>query len=158
MKLYIVFYHPKNPLNLLDVASIAAWKRAVLYVVARPGLDPSTLMREPPPRLQMKVVSSLEELAAELGDDTFYLVLETYGTTLLGEIELSSREKLAIVLGAEDYGIPPEAAGKLPQERMVVARIPSAVQGMSYNVASTLAMAIYEVERQRALAAKGGTP
>jgi len=126
--------------------------------VARPGLDPSMLIREPPPRLRMKILLSLEELAAELGDDVFYLVLETYGTVLLSEVDLSSMEKLALVLGAEDYGIPPEEVGKLPKERTVVARIPSTVQGMSYNVASTLAMAVYEVERQRALAPRGGTP
>lgn len=153
MKLAIIFYHPKNPLNLADVASLAASQRAPLYVVKRPGLDPAGLLRERPPRLELHFHDTLEEVATALGSGWGYIVLETYGDRLLHETPLPA-ERVALVVGAEDYGIPREEAAKLPEPK-VYARIPSAVYGMSYNVATTVAMALYEVKRR---AATGGTP
>ena len=106
------------------------------------------------------MADSLDEVVRMLPSDTFYVVLETYGLRFLHEAEIPLENHIAIVVGAEDYGIPEEAVAVIPEQSRVVARIPGAVQGMSYNVASTVAMAVYEVERRLAAGreARGGSP
>ncbi len=140
----IVFYHPKNPQNLLDVASIAAIRRVPLYVVKRPGQLYEIMQR---PGLHVEWLEDIEELRDHVQPEDMILVLETYGLRYLHETDLASAKRLWIVVGAEDYGIPPDEAARLPGRR-VVAKIPIAVQGMSYNVVVSLSIAVYEAERQ----------
>ena len=138
----IVFYHPKNPQNVADLASLAAHKRSRLFIVPRPGQEP------PVPSMvrgSVVVISDLAETGRYL-DKAVFLVLETYGVRYLHEVELDS-ECIVIVVGAEDYGVPRDELGKLPGP-YVIARIPVAVQGMSYNVVMSAAIAIYELERR----------
>ena len=138
----IAFYHPKNPQNVADLASLAAHKRSRLFIVPRPGQEP------PVPSMvrgSIVVISDLAEIGRYL-DRAGFLVLETYGVRYLHEVELSG-ECIVIVVGAEDYGVPKDELGKLPGS-YVIARIPVAVQGMSYNVVMSAAIAIYELERR----------
>lgn len=145
----IVFYHPKNPQNLSDVASIAASLRVPLYVVRRPGAQYSF---QAPPRARIIYVDDPSEVRG-LPEGTVFLVLETYALRYMNEVEIP--EKVALVVGAEDYGIPEKEAAKLPG-KVVTAKIPVAVMGMSYNVVVTVSMAVYEIKRRLAL--RGGSP
>jgi len=103
-----------------------------------------------PPRANLHLLNDVAELSSHLGN-AVYIVLETYGLMYIDEaVRLLSQNGdtgcIAVTLGAEDYGIPPEVAARLPG-RHVTAKIPTAVQGMSYNVVVSAAIALYEVER-----------
>ncbi len=139
-RVLIVFYHPKDPKNVEDIARVAAGVGAELVVVPRPGsrLEPSGYR-----------VASLEEVAEEL-KPCYRLLLETYGFHYLHEARIDCKTGcIALILGAEDYGVPRHVADVL--EPHVVARIPMAVEGMSYNVAASATMGLYEVVRRCAL-------
>lgn len=151
MEINVVFYHPKNPQNLHDVAALAASLRANLYVILRPGVDYKLEMLQYRARTRLKIVQSMAEAVNSIGD-AVYIVLETYGDRYLHEIEID-KDKVAVIIGAEDYGVPRHVLDSL-EKPIVVAKIPTAVQGMSYNVASSLAMALYEVVRRF----RAGTP
>ena len=97
--------------------------------------------------LRAKVFSKFEDALRELPRDALYIVLETYGRRLLNELEISKDKQIVMVLGAEDYGIPLDVAEKLPGERVYV-KIPVTVLGSSYNVVSSLVMALYEIYRR----------
>ncbi len=130
----ILFYHPKDPQNVDDIARIASALGAELLVVPRPG---SSLE----PRGYRLV--GLEEAREELRG-CYRLLLETYGFNYLHEAPIDCDAPcIALILGAEDYGVPRHVADVL--EPSVVARIPMAVEGMSYNVAASATMALYEV-------------
>ena len=144
MKVNVIFYHPKNPQNLHDVATLAATIRADLYVIPRPGVDYKLETLQQKARTRLHIVQSMEETVNAIGE-AMYVVLETYGTKYLHEVELS-RERIVVVIGAEDYGIPHHVVEAIPEPK-AVAKIPTAVQGMSYNVAASLAIALYEVVR-----------
>ncbi len=133
-RLLLVFYHPKDPKNVEDIARVAASVGAELVVVPRPGsrLEASGYR-----------VASLEEVVGELRR-CYRLLLETYGFQYLHEARVDcSAECVALILGAEDYGVPRHVADVL--EPHAVARIPMAVEGMSYNVAASATMGLYEV-------------
>ncbi|BES82033.1 TrmH family RNA methyltransferase [Pyrodictium abyssi] len=151
MEINVVFYHPKNPQNLHDVAALAASLRANLYVIPRPGVDYKLEMLQYRARTRLKIVQSMAEAVNSIGD-AVYTVLETYGDRYLHEIEIDG-DKVAVIIGAEDYGVPRHVLDSL-EKPIVVAKIPTAVQGMSYNVAASLAMALYEVVRRF----RAGTP
>ncbi len=139
----IVFYHPKNPQNLGDMAALASHKRVPLVVVQRPGEQVRPAL---PPRARVITVQDIREVG-NVFKEALYLVLETYGLRFIEEIELQEGNQgcLVLVVGAEDYGIPEEEAARLPGER-IVAKIPVAVQGMSYNVVVSAAIALYVIE------------
>jgi tRNA (cytidine/uridine-2'-O-)-methyltransferase len=145
----IIFYHPKNPQNVADLASLAAHKRSPLIVVPRPGGEHIAVAETP--RHHIIQAASLREATEKLPGNTLYLVLETYGKRYITDISFENEDCIALVLGAEDYGIPPSMLDSLP--RHLVAKIPVAVQGMSYNVVVSAAIALYELERK----AKAGT-
>ncbi|KSW11972.1 hypothetical protein CF15_04045 [Pyrodictium occultum] len=145
MNLSVIFYHPKNPQNLHDVAALAASLRARLYVVPRPGVDYKLEMLQGRLRSRLVMVGSLAEAVDRIGDAN-YIVLETYGNKYLHEVKMEG-DSIVLVIGAEDYGIPPSLLEALKRP-VTVAKIPTAVQGMSYNVAASLAMALYEVYRR----------
>ncbi|RLE57674.1 MAG: hypothetical protein DRJ40_00195 [Thermoprotei archaeon] len=142
MTLHVVMYHPKNLKNIIDVAKLVSEVGGELIVVERPRATYTTTQLR-----NIKVIRDLGELPKQLGRDTTYIVLETYGTQYLHEVEIPKTGNIAIVVGAEDYGIPREEVGKLPRAKVV--KIPCRVQGMSYNVVTVVAMALYEVMRQR---------
>ena len=133
-RIVLLFYHPKDPKNVEDIAKIASSTGAELLVVPRPG----------GPRLEpqgYKLVS-LEEAVKELSG-CFKVLLETYGFQYLDEAKVDCGDCVALILGAEDYGVPRHIADML--EPHVVARIPMRVEGMSYNVASSATMGLYEI-------------
>ena len=137
MRVVILFYHPKDPKNVEDIARVASRLGVELLVVPRPG-GPSLGGVEPRPR-----IVSLGE-AAELLRGCFKVLLETYGFRYLDEVGLDCEAGcVALLLGAEDYGMPRHVAEALGVDE--VARIPMAVEGMSYNVASSAVMGLYEV-------------
>ncbi|ABM80721.1 TrmH family RNA methyltransferase [Hyperthermus butylicus] len=143
MELSIIFYHPKNPQNLQDVAVIAYSANARLYVVRRPGTDYRLESLPDYVRSNMVFVDSVEEVV-KLASADKYIVLEVYGDKLLSEVEPA--EKTALIIGAEDYGIPRTVLEKIPEPRDLVV-IPVGVEGMSYNVVASLVMALYELKR-----------
>ncbi|MET1101477.1 MAG: TrmH family RNA methyltransferase [Pyrodictiaceae archaeon] len=137
MDLAIIFHHPKDLRNLADVARIAARLGARLLVVSRPG-RPDII--DYAVNSGAYVASSLEEAIRLLGSDYELVVLESYGDTCIEEYEPST-ERIALIIGAEDYGVPRQLIERLPV-RPVIAKIPMAVQGMSYNVVVALAIAL----------------
>lgn len=137
MKLLLVFYHPKDPKNVEDIALVAERLGAELLVVPRPHGPSLDGLRG---RFE---TLSLEELVERV-KGCYRVLVETYGFSYLDEAPIDcSAACIALFLGAEDYGIPRHVADLL--EPHVVARIPMAVEGMSYNVASSAVMALYEV-------------
>lgn len=90
-------------------------------------------------------LNSLEEIV-DREPDSLFIVLETYGTKYITEIEIHGLSSIVLIIGAEDYGIPISEASKLP--RSIIARLPVSVEGMSYNVVSSLVMALYELKRR----------
>lgn len=117
---------------------------AALLIVQRP--DSEAHKRAVYPNgLRVEVYESIEAYAAARQHRVVYIVLETYGSVRVDRLAgHCQRTNCVLVVGAEDYGIPLEEAEKLPGER-IYARLPTAVWGMSYNVASAVAMAVYEL-------------
>ncbi len=101
-----------------------------------------------PEKVRNRIIflSSLDEII-NYEPKSFFIVLETYGTRYLNEIEAQPDRDVVLVVGAEDYGIPINEVAKLPHS--IVARLPTSVEGMSYNVVSSLVMAIYELKRRQ---------
>ena len=133
----LLFYHPKDPKNVEDIARVSERLGVELLVVPRPG-GPSLEGLE----VGFKSVS-LEE-AIRMLKRCYRVLVETYGFRYIDEAPIDcDAECIALILGAEDYGVPRHIADML--EPHVVARIPMAVEGMSYNVASSAVMALYEV-------------
>ncbi len=145
MKLYVIFYHPKNPLNLGDVLQLCRATGAQLIVVRRPG---ATYNTEEVVRGQAEIVDKLEEAVARIPDDATIILLETYALKPLSSCLEEVGETAAVLVGAEDYGVPRYEVDKLPRDRLLLCRIPMAVEGSSYNVASTVAMLLYEARRR----------
>ncbi len=119
---------------------------SLLYVVARPRTEYKLEMLPEKVRNRIRFLSSLEKIT-NYEPNSLFIVLETYGTRYLNEIEVQPSQDVVLVIGAEDYGLPLNEAAKLPHS--VVARLPTNVEGMSYNVVSSLVMAIYELKRGR---------
>ncbi len=119
---------------------------SLLYVVARPQTEYKLEILPEKVRNRIIFLSSLDEVI-NYEPKSFFIVLETYGTKYLNEIEVQPDRDVVLVVGAEDYGIPVNEAAKLPHS--IVARLPTSVEGMSYNVVSSLVMAIYELKRRQ---------
>ncbi len=136
----IVFYHPKNPRNVSDMAAIAGELGTPFIVVARPGEEYTGV----------RVVQSIEEaVEAITSKDDVVLVLETYGESVERVLTgcLQGAGGIAIILGAEDYGVPIVEVEKLKLKRRVcVAKLPVRALGHSYNVVSSLVMILYELK------------
>lgn len=141
----ILFYHPKNPQNLADIAALARHVGAALLIIRRPGSEAHKHVVYPN-SLHVEVYESIEAYAAAVPQrQAVHIVLETYGSVRVDRLTGYCRHTgCVMVVGAEDYGIPLEEAEKLPGKR-IYARLPAAVWGMSYNVASAVAMAVYEL-------------
>ena len=153
MRLSIAFYHPKNPQNLWDVAAVAEALNANLYVVPRPSADYKLDQLPRAMRSKVKLIGSLSELKA-LEKDAEFIVLETYGDRLITELSLECRD-VVVIVGAEDYGVPVEALSGLDSYSTYL--IPVAVEGMSYNVVTSIVMAVYEILRSwREACSEGG--
>ena len=141
-RLSIIFYHPKNPSNIVDAALIAGSVAAPLFIVERPG---TPIPRDVGGREGVKVVKSLAEAVQATSSD-YYVVLETYGHTCVDELVFPQGvESVALVVGAEDYGLPLEELERLPRDRTVVAKIPVGVEGSSYNAVFSMAVGIHYV-------------
>jgi tRNA (cytidine/uridine-2'-O-)-methyltransferase len=145
MRLSIAFYHPKNPQNLWDVAAVAEALKANLYVVPRPTADYKLDQLPRSLRSRIKLIDSLGRLS-ELERGSEFIVLETYGDKLITELRPHCGD-VVLIVGAEDYGVPMEALSGL--ESYSTYLIPVAVEGMSYNVVTSIVMAAYEVLRGR---------
>jgi tRNA (cytidine/uridine-2'-O-)-methyltransferase len=142
MRISISFYHPKNPQNLWDVAAIAEYLNANLYVIPRPSIDYKLDRLPESMRKKIRFLSNLAELKS-YEPKAEYIVLETYGDKLITELSVSCGRDIVLIVGAEDYGIPPESLSVL--DNYTVYLIPVAVEGMSYNVVTSIIMAIYEI-------------
>ncbi|BEP17083.1 hypothetical protein PYJP_04350 [Pyrofollis japonicus] len=145
MNIGIVFYHPKNHLNLHDVAYIAYSVRAPLYVVKRPNTDYKLELLPEKVSRYIVLVNDIKEVV-EKENSSVFLVIETYATTYVTEVEIDPNQRLIIVIGAEDYGLPVQELAKIGNYKL--AKIPVAVEGMSYNVVSSLVMTLYELKRR----------
>ncbi len=135
----VLFYHPKNPSNIVDAYRVATSVGAGFCVVERPGAGL--------PRLSNIVVyKSFEEFLSTRSPWTYYVVLETYGDKCIDEITIpSDYEEVVVIIGAEDYGLPLNELEKIPASRRAVARIPLAVEGASLNVVASLAIGLHYV-------------
>jgi tRNA (cytidine/uridine-2'-O-)-methyltransferase len=147
LELGVLFYHPKNPQNVTDIGTIAKYLNAQLYIIQRPSDSSVVKGLSMVHDLGVKVFSRFEDALRGLPRDALYIVLETYGRRLLNELEVSKDKQVVVVLGAEDYGIPLDVAERLPGKKVYV-KIPVAVSGSSYNVVSSLVMALYEIHRR----------
>jgi tRNA (cytidine/uridine-2'-O-)-methyltransferase len=145
MNIGIVFYHPKNHLNLHDVAYIAYSVRAPLYVVKRPNTDYKLELLPEKVSRYILLVDDIREVV-ERESNSIFLIIETYATTYINEVEIDPSQRLVIVIGAEDYGLPVQELSKIGSYKLV--KIPVAVEGMSYNVVSSLVMTLYELRRR----------
>ncbi len=133
MRLVVVAYMLRDERNLSDIASISSMLGAECVCVERPG--------GPPAPKGCRAVDGGGLTAALRGCRV--VVLETYGERLVVE-GLPCGGCLAVVVGAEDFGVPRGLADELGAE---VYQIPVAAEGMSYNVVSSLVMALYELAR-----------
>ena len=146
MRISILFYHPKNHLNLHDAAYVAYSVGSMLYVVPRPQTDYKLEML--PDKIRNRIIM-LDKLAdiVNYESDSLTIILETYGTRYLSELDLNDVDKIVLGIAAEDYGIPYKELATLHD--YIVAKLPLSVEGMSYNVVSSLVMALYELKRGR---------
>ncbi len=134
-RVLLIFYHPKDPKNVEDIARVSRSVGAELLVIPRSN----------GPRIEEESarIVTLEEAVDETRR-CYRVLLETYGFTYLDEARIEcGNECITLILGAEDYGVPRHVAEMLQPH--VVARIPMRVEGMSYNVASSAVMALYEI-------------
>ncbi|HIP65723.1 MAG TPA: hypothetical protein EYH08_04255 [Pyrodictium sp.] len=130
-KIVVVFYHPKDPANVEDMKRIVEDFGGDLLIIPRKGV-----LEDHPNAV------SFEEAVSRIRSCE-KILLETYGFNRLDEIDLECSRCIAIIVGAEDYGVPQTVGEKFSPD--VVARIPMAVEGMSYNVVSTVVMALAEI-------------
>ncbi len=144
MKIHIVFYHPKNPLNLQDTISVASEVSADIIVVKRPGHNYGNHYTA---LFYDDLVDAVLSTKCKQ-----VLLLETYGSLLLWEAisTIKHSECVIVLIGAEDYGVPLWEVERLQANTFTVitAKIPVNAVGMSYNVVSALIMALYELMRQ----------
>jgi len=132
-------YKLKNIQNIKDIADICLNIGAQAWLVLREDVTYSDI----PPNVH--TVISLEEAVNNIGRDITYIVLETYSNRYLSELpDDILKSDLCLVVGAEDIGFPESEISKLPPNTYV-AKIPMGIQGMSYNVVSSLVMAIEEI-------------
>jgi len=130
-----VFYHPKERENVRELLSISQRLRAELVIVPRPtGRNLCSLAR----------CVDLEDVKALVSGSTV-VVLETTGIDIL-QVPLHDLCKgpLSIVVGAEDYGVPPQAILSLNPSYVI--RLPMSVAGASYNVVSSLVILLTHLE------------
>ncbi len=140
-RLRILLYHPKNPRNLRDAAALANTVNAELAVVHRPGVDLQY------PR-DVKVYSNLSEAIEGFTSIVFF---ETYGKPFDQIIEVFDMgDSLALVFGAEDYGIPLAEIERVKSVvgNVAVARLTASTPMMSYNVVSSIAIALYVLKKK----------
>ena len=130
-KIVVVFYHPKDPANVEDMKRIVEDLNGDLLIIPRKGV-----LEDHPNAV------SLEEAIARISACEKVL-LETYGFEHLDDVNLECSKCVAIIVGAEDYGVPPTVGEKFLPD--AIARVPMAVEGMSYNVVSTVVMALTEI-------------
>ncbi len=150
MNIMVIFYHPKNPQNIHDLAFILSHLNIELLVVKRPDTEYNLSSLPQKYLKKVHILESLEE-AIKMTMPALYLVLETYADKHLDKVLEEALEKylsnkLVILVGAEDYGIPFSEVKKIP-EPVYIAKIPVAVQGASYNVVVATIIALYEVAR-----------
>ncbi len=135
---YVLMYKLKNVQNIRDIAEICKNINAEAWLIAREDVT----YEELPPNIN--IATTLEEAVEHIGRSVTYIVLETYSNRYLSELpEEVFSEDICIVVGAEDIGFPESEIPKLP--KVYVAKIPMGIQGMSYNVVSSLVMAIEEI-------------
>jgi len=130
-KIVVVFYHPKDPANVEDMKRIVEDLGGDLLIIPRKGV-----LEDHPNAVSLEEAITRVSVCKKI-------LLETYGFNRLDEIGLECGKCIAIIVGAEDYGVPPAIGEKFSPD--VVARIPMAVEGMSYNVVSTVVMALAEI-------------
>lgn len=141
MIITVLFYHPKDIKNVIDIHNLLNSINGKLIIIPR---------NENPEVIEYCYKSGIEtylnfDKFLEVYRDRKFLILETYGNKFIQEVNVN--ENSIIVLGAEDYGFPKELLNKIPDYEVV--KIPMGIQGGSYNVVTCLVILIYEILRQK---------
>ncbi|NPA69311.1 MAG: TrmH family RNA methyltransferase [Crenarchaeota archaeon] len=131
---HVILYKLKNRKNIEDIINICRNINIDVIYIAREDVEyvPENI----------KVFRSIEECLREIENVDQYIILETYGDKYLSEIEF--KDKICIIVGAEDLGIPEREVEKFPRERTYVVKIPMGRYGSSYNVVTSLIMMFTE--------------
>ncbi len=130
--LRIVFYHPKEVANVEDILSLCREIGCKLVAVPR-GSNREEVC---------KLVECFDDILAALSPNCATLVLETSGSTCIPELRESC---INVVLGAEDYGLPPVVIKELVERGAKIVKIPMSRYGVSYNVVTALVLLLTEI-------------
>ena len=135
---YVIMYKLKNLKNIEDIVQICKANNIKPIYIQREDIEIPNIE-------DILYYRDIEEAYKSIDDGNIkYVVLETYGDKYVNEIDLSSSD-IAIIVGAEDIGIPKDELVKIDSSRVQVVRIPMNIQGTSYNVVTSLVMLITEV-------------
>ncbi len=155
-ELFIIFYHPKDPRNVVDIANLIIGIskrygiRCSLIIVPRNDVDKEVFnvianeLRE-----KLIVSHSLEEIVHSLKNrNCLMVVFETIARSTPDVIrEHGCSECVAVFVGAEDYGIPTKYISLIESYGGLAVKIPQKVMGFSLNVVVSSYIALYEILR-----------
>ncbi len=116
----------------MDITSICRDIGARLIVIPRPS---SSFDLKYLSSLGIDIADSLSFIKQYIDKGYQIVVLETYGSISIDLFKPSS-DRIVVVLGAEDYGLPKDEISKLGPADIV--RIDMAIDGFSLNVVSAL--------------------
>lgn len=161
MGIHVVLVYPEIHWNTGNAGRTCLAAGAALHLIRPLGfrLDQPEVKRaglDYWPHVDVRVWSSWEEFEAELprlGEPWFF---STRAERLFWDAPLGSNGDVVLVFGRETGGLPPELYDRF-RDRLVAMPIASP-HVRSLNLSTSVAVALYEVLRQRRLALRTGVP
>lgn len=147
--IHIVLFEPEIAQNVGNIIRTCAALNAQLHVIHPLGFllhskEFKRAMMDYDALMQLQEHNSLHECLESLKGDVFYIT--RYGKKTPNEFDFKACEKdIVIVFGKESTGIPKPVL-KENFERCI--RIPMHPQARSMNVSNTVAILLFEVQRQ----------
>lgn len=151
--LYVCLFEPEIPQNTGNIARTCAATGATLILVHPLGFDISEKAVRHAGLDYWKDVNIIEyentsKFLSEHQNDNLYF-LSTKGRKTYSEIEYPKNEDIYLVFGKESKGIEEEILIKNPESTI---RIPMLNDTRSLNLSNSVAIAVYEVLRQKQFA------
>lgn len=151
-RLHIVLYQPEIPYNTGSVGRTCVAVGAKLWLVRPLGfrLDDYYLRRAGMDywqHLDYEVIDDWQALAAALAGRRMWLFTKTADRSYL---DVEYRAADVLVFGRESQGLPRELLGQHAAQTL---RIPTRPEARSLNLSNSIAVAVYEAQRQLGLPA-----
>lgn len=157
--LHIVLFQPEIPHNTGAAGRLCLATGSCLHLIKPLGfsLEDKYLKRTGLDYWQdvdVRVWENWEELRQAAGAEARFLFIECQGEGCYWEADLTTPDDLYLVYGPETRGIPPSIMNEYPGQSWFIP-----MEGTrSLNLATAVAVVLYEAVRQRAQGGPGGQP